>query len=171
MNDAVVKIIDVYWEGPKSLEDIKVNKIEGYCLYQIYGTHPIYGPETLLYIGKSEQKNIADRIKNHTWIDNQANDCKIYIATCGTFINWNEWNNDKNKRYDMYDCDKIKISSIESLLIYAHQPSYNSQSLKSPSFGCIPFRLFNSYRRAALLPEVSTQFYKDPTLARNEQES
>ena len=161
MSEHAPKIIDVYWEGPKTFDESKSLQVEGHCLYQIYGTHPVYGPNSLLYIGKTEQAYISSRLKDHEWIDNQADDCKVYVATCGEFTSWKEWGDDGRERYQRYE-NAITVSNIESLLIYAHQPSYNSKSLKSNEFGHNPFRLFNSGRRASLLPEISTQFYIDP---------
>ncbi|MEZ9339516.1 hypothetical protein AB4176_16705 [Vibrio splendidus] len=157
-----VPIIDAYWEGPYSsnaLEELK--GVQGHCLYQVYGSHPVYGTDSLLYIGLSDRTTIFERLNEHSWIQNQADQCKIFIASCGNFTGWEAWSKDNRERYDHYEGESIKLSAIESLLIYAHQPSYNSASLKSTSFAEKPFRLFNSGRRALLLPEVSTQFYSD----------
>ncbi len=41
------------WEGPfttDELEDLNDPRID-YGLYQVYGTHPLYGEEVLLYLG------------------------------------------------------------------------------------------------------------------------
>lgn len=160
-NEAV-PIIDAYWEGPYSSINIGENQdLEGHCLYQIYGTHPVYGANTLLYIGRTNRKKIYTRLKEHSWIDAQSDECQIFVASCGYFMGWDKWHEDKRERYEPYQCDSILLSAIESLLIYAHQPSYNSANLKSTSFAKLPFRLFNSGRRAMLNPEISTQFYSD----------
>lgn len=162
MFSEVVPIIDVYWEGPFSSEAInKLKGIKGHCLYQIYGSHPVYGRDSLLYIGLSDRDEIFTRLKEHTWIQNQADLCQIYIASCGDFTNWEAWRKDGRRRYDYNESKNITLLAIESLLIYAHQPSYNSASLKSTSFAEKPFRLFNSGKRGLLLSEVSTQFYSD----------
>ncbi|RJX75236.1 hypothetical protein DZ860_00685 [Vibrio sinensis] len=162
MCSEVVPIIDAYWEGPYSSAAIKkLEGIKGHCLYQIYGSHPVYGRDSLLYIGLSDRDEIFKRLEEHTWIQNQADLCQIYIASCGNFANWEAWRKDGRKRYDRNESKNITLSAIESLLIYAHQPSYNSAGLKSTSFAAKPFRLFNSGKRALLLPEVSTQFYSD----------
>jgi hypothetical protein len=34
-------------------------------IYQIYGSHPVYGDDTLLYIGKVAQKTFATMMKRH----------------------------------------------------------------------------------------------------------
>lgn len=158
-----VPIIDVYWEGPFTPEkiDSKLRR-DGHCLYQVYGSHPVYGTDSLLYIGKTEEQGVQTRIGQHKWIKNQVSDCKIYIASCDVFTSWG--NRDKQGSYGKYQPvggHLPSIDNIESLLIFAHQPSYNSKSLKSTHFAGKPFRLFNSYRRASLMPEISSQFYAD----------
>ncbi len=162
-------IIDVYWEGPYTIDNIDTEQDSAHCLYQIYGPHPVYGTNTLLYIGKTEAQTADQRIRQHNWISNQADMCSIYIATCGVFSNWKNWGEDKRERYGKFQETKgITISNLESLLIYAHQPSYNSQSLKSTNFADNAFRIFNSGSRVLLLPEVSTQFYADPNISHPE---
>lgn len=162
-------IIDVYWEGPYTLDNIDSIQEDVHCLYQVYGLHPVYGTNTLLYIGKTEKQSGDKRIKQHSWISNQADECKIYVATCGNFSSWKDWKDDKRDRYLVFkETKKITISNLESLLIYAHQPSYNSKSLKSTHFADNAFRIFNSGSRVLLLPEVSTQFYADPNMNRPE---
>ncbi|GLR74082.1 hypothetical protein GCM10007855_09560 [Aliivibrio sifiae] len=162
LENEAVPIIDAYWEGPYSSDALKkLKEIKEHCLYQIYGSHPVYGCDSLLYIGMSKRDEIFIRLEEHTWIQNQADLCQIYIASCGNFAGWKAWNKDERKRYDRYDFKSITLSAIESLLIYAHQPSYTSAGLKSTSFAAKPFRLFNTGKRALLLPEISTQFYSD----------
>ncbi|WP_434362478.1 hypothetical protein NF212_19445 [Parasalinivibrio latis] len=158
-----VPIIDVYWKGPIALRDLKVVKhSESQVLYQIYGHHPVYGPDSLLYIGKTEQlEGVKDRLPEHKWIDSQCDDCKIYFASCGEFVDWQTWDS-SGEEYPKYDSSKtgIDIRHIESLLIYAHHPSGNSQSIQSLSID-IPthFRLFNTGKRKALERELSTQYF------------
>ena len=47
------EIYIVHWDGPYSIEQIKEIKDTGYVLYQIYGSHHLYGRDVLLYIGES----------------------------------------------------------------------------------------------------------------------
>lgn len=162
-------IIDIYWEGPYTIDNINEAQKSAHCLYQVYGPHPVYGTSTLLYIGKTEAQTIDKRIKQHSWISNQADKCNIYVATCALFSNWKNWGGDDRKRYEKFEeINGITISNLESLLIYAHQPSYNSQSLKSTGFAKKAFRIFNSGTRVLLLPEISTQFYADPNVTHPE---
>ncbi|WP_439413072.1 hypothetical protein [Enterobacter ludwigii] len=57
--------------------------------------------------------------------------------------------------------DGTLLNAIEALLIYAHQPAYNSREKCQPIFSGYNFRVFNTYRRKALMPEISTLFYRD----------
>jgi hypothetical protein len=49
----IERIIHIEWEGPYSLSQLDtLNDLrKDYGLYQIYGHHPIYGSNVLLYIG------------------------------------------------------------------------------------------------------------------------
>ncbi|ENO1848371.1 hypothetical protein ACA874_001942 [Vibrio vulnificus] len=157
-----VPIIDVHWKGPIALSEIEnVEHSESQVLYQIYGHHPVYGADSLLYIGKTEQlKGIKDRVPEHKWIYNQCDACKIYFASCCEFVNWKMWESLEGE-YPKYDSSKtgIDIRHIESLLIYAHHPSGNSQSIQSLCFEQQHFRIFNTGKRKALERELSTQYY------------
>lgn len=56
--------IHIEWEGPKLLSDI--NNLNDpkydYGVYQIYGGHPVYGTNILLYIGKADKQTFGVRI-------------------------------------------------------------------------------------------------------------
>jgi hypothetical protein len=47
-----VTVLDLIWSGPYQLADLVAFKgAEDYGVYQIYGTHGVNGPDSLLYIG------------------------------------------------------------------------------------------------------------------------
>lgn len=57
--------IHMVWEGPYSYEEITNTLRDEYCdfgVYQIYGAHPIYGSDVLLYIGKADQQTFGVRL-------------------------------------------------------------------------------------------------------------
>ncbi|HDR2587864.1 TPA: hypothetical protein QCI16_000268 [Enterobacter ludwigii] len=153
-------IYDCYWEGPFSLDEVQdkiASRNNGRCLYQIYGDHPCYGNDVLLYIGRTTQ-GIDKRLEQHNnRFASQCEEVKIFIASCSVFTTWKEWKN--RKRYELIDSETL--NAIESLLIYAHQPAYNSTGICQPNFSKRNFRIFNTYRRKALMPEISTLFYRD----------
>ena len=61
-------VIHVQWDGPFTLEQIlELNDDFDYGVYQVYGSHPIYGSDVLLYIGKASQQTFSVRIKQEQW--------------------------------------------------------------------------------------------------------
>ena len=79
--------IRIEWENPRSIEEVRRlnHPVEDYGLYQIYGTHPSSGSDTLLYIGRvggGEQANpFRERFRNHEFIEKYRN-----IRPAGTQI-------------------------------------------------------------------------------------
>ena len=112
-------IIHISWTGPIEIDHIKNynDRDIDYGLYQIYGSHPIYGTDVLLYIGKAEQQTFSERIKREDW---DKNNDKIYIGRLignENMIIMNEWNK--------------KIEIAEKLLIYSHSPAMNAANIGS----------------------------------------
>lgn len=160
------KIYDVYWEGPYSLDSITQDKTRSivkdwHCLYQIYGDHPTYGRDVLLYIGKTE-RDAKERLSEHySRFSNQCDEVKVFLASFGEFTSWHEM---REGNYEPISKDNTELNTIESLLIYAHQPAYNIQFLSGTTFGGQNFRIFNTGRRKSLMPEISTLFYRDDNM-------
>lgn len=155
-------IYDIYWEGPYTLDELKSNSKndeciihEGHCLYQIYGDHPCYGRDVLLYIGKS--KNMANRVWQHyNRFSLECESVKVFIGSCGIFENWEgTWEIEKYS-----PIIESTLDAIESLLIHAHQPAYNSSKLLSTTFKNLNLRIFNTHKRKSLMAEVSTTYYR-----------
>ena len=81
--------IKIFWEGPFSIEEITNNEIdEKYDvkssdkgLYQIYGSHPLYGDGVLVYIGRT--KNSFQSRLNGRWVIENGRDTEnvqIYLS-------------------------------------------------------------------------------------------
>lgn len=123
-----MKNINIYWEGSYSLEDVlnktndyKENENTDYGIYQIYGSHPVYGNDVLLYIGKAVQQTFSTRInqEKHWQYNKDTKNIKIYF---GRLIgnkpsNIDEWN-------DM-------IGKAEEILINYHIPAHNSSNINT----------------------------------------
>ena len=78
-------------------------------LYQIYGTSPLYGLDTLLYIGIADslKKRLASHLQNKlSFIGKQP-----------------------NKTFRVAHCEKHLLSIVEDILIVMHKPSFNSSRL------------------------------------------
>ena len=126
------QIVDIEWEGPfrvsydrdedayeiGSIPNVLVN---GYGFYQIYGRHPVYGNDVLLYIGETKKgksatrsfknrlrEHIASRFYNHT-------NLSIYIGPCAL-------------------SDEL-VQVVESILIFSHAPALNRRHLDKPVDG------------------------------------
>jgi hypothetical protein len=120
-----MKNIYITWDGPYTLEDLNddeilKNEAEAYGVYQIYGHHPVYGADVLLYIGKAEQQTFAKRIKQENWEYNgDSENIKIYIGKLF----------DKTQPKGL-EWDRL-ITLAEKLLIFTHSPAMNSSNINS----------------------------------------
>jgi hypothetical protein len=58
--------IEINWQGPLKIEETeKLNTNIDFGIYQIYGTHNIFGPNSLLYIGKACDQYFSTRLLQH----------------------------------------------------------------------------------------------------------
>ena len=154
--------INIWWEGPFTQDEIINNSIdkEKYDntakkigLYQIYGSHPLYGNDVLLYIGRTKDNSgFSSRLKNRWVIENgnDADNVKIYLGTIYsdrmTIVPQEE-----NKQIDL----------AEVLLINALKPAYNSSNIQSVGLQYIKEQYFvknmNNYRN--LYPILSSEYF------------
>ena len=126
--------IKISWEGPFNIEDILSGKIDSnkyetkvndIGLYQIYGTHPIYGDNVLVYIGRTKNKNgFKSRLKNR-WVVEDGSDSDNVQIYLGTIFSDSE-------KLDKDEIIKDKlIDKAEVLLINALKPAFNSSNIQS----------------------------------------
>jgi hypothetical protein len=147
------KIIDVYWEGLFKWGEHEENIEDCHVLYTIFGFHPVYGDDALLYIGKTRKVRI--RMVTHAWwIEDEYDDVSIRVASLGEIQTWDGW--DENERYGKPDSDML--AGVEALLINAHQPAYN-QTSKDSMRSAEGLRVFNTGRIGSLLPEISYRYH------------
>jgi hypothetical protein len=143
-------IIEIWWHGPFKAEDIIEkfnNQDSSYGLYQIYGTHNISGPNTLMYIGKACDQTFATRLNQHDWITWEPSSIEFYIGQLGGIRNVDneEWTR--------------QINIAESLLIYFCAPPYNTQCLKG--YGSIHDVIILNYDKKNRLPNEVSTYYMD----------
>ncbi len=144
-------IIHIEWYGPFNRCEIEkfTNEKTDFGVYQIYGDHPVYGKSSLIYIGKARDRTFGQRIVEHPldlW-EQTGGPIQIYFGRLhgDSTPNVNEW------------CKQIDL--VETLLIHAHKPSHNSQTINDFStemdkaIADIHVLNYGSYR--SLLPEVS----------------
>jgi hypothetical protein len=152
--------IHVEWEGPLSYAQVLRlrNEDEDYGVYQVYGSHPVYGSDVLLYIGKADKQTLGKRLSQETWpeYNKDSERVAVYVGRLHTF---NEIPNESKW------CQQIAL--VERLLILAHRPAANSSGL-NVSIGeeLSHVHVLNWGKYRDLLPEVSgarysTRFHTD----------
>jgi hypothetical protein len=139
--------IHLEWEGPLSLEKAR-NCCEDsdWGVYQIYGFHPAYGAEVLLYIGKAQRQYFGNRLSQEKWWEGiaDAKQLKVYLGRLAGKVAPDDetWNR--------------SIDLAERLLIHVHRPAWNAQkSVENVDEDLQQVHLFNWGSHRSLLPEVS----------------
>jgi hypothetical protein len=139
--------IHLEWDGPLTLEDAKSSNTDGdWGIYQIYGCHPVYGTDVLLYIGKAEGQHFGKRLSQEWWWNYlpDVNETKIYLGRLA------------GERAPDDDTWNKHIDRAERLLIFAHRPAWNSQmNLGSLDQELQDVQVFNWGCHRSLLPELS----------------
>lgn len=140
-------IIQINWDGPYGLRDLPNLKNEeiDYGIYQVYGNHPVYGNDVLLYIGKADYQTLGKRISQEDWINtNDSNNTKLYVGRL---------HGSQNPNNDVWSKE---IDLAERLLIYVHKPAYNSKSISTlPDTEIQNIHILNWGHHRDLLPEIS----------------
>lgn len=134
--------VKLLWEGPFLLQKGKLvshplepNTVpsSGGGLYMIHGLNPLSNT-SLLYVGLTDKFN--KRIADHgDWLGMEWR-VEVYLAAVA----------DPKLRAD-----------LEALLIYSHQPQYNSRDHSRCRNFTAPLRIWNVGRFWGLHPEVSSQ--------------
>jgi len=157
-----MSVVHVQWEGPLDREAMsKADQAPtDFGVYQVYGSHPVYGLKTLLYIGKAQDQTFARRLSQHGWWfdrENGQGELSFFLGRLAgsTTPSDAEWG--------------LQIAQVEGVLLVAHKPSYNAQSIKDlgnmdNAIGHLHVLNWGSF--GSLLPEVSaarwTQRLTDP---------
>ncbi|GKU82592.1 hypothetical protein [Niallia sp. NCCP-28] len=140
-------LINLEWEGPFGLKELPnlTNEESDYGIYQIYGKHPVYGNDVLIYIGKADRQTLGKRISQEDWINtNDSNNIKVYVGRL------------HGSKTPSLETWSKEIDLAERLLIYVHKPAYNSKSISSLAeleIQNIHILNWGDYR--SLLPELS----------------
>ncbi|MCM3571191.1 hypothetical protein [Neobacillus mesonae] len=147
MQERILRLIQIDWEGPYSLETLTdlQDISQDYGIYQIYGKHTVYGKDVLLYIGKADQQTIGKRVSQENWWNtNDSKQLKIYAGRLAGVSTPHEelWSKE--------------IDLAERLLISVHKPAYNSKSLSLIRDAELQdIHILNWGDHRDLLPEIS----------------
>ena len=144
-------IIHIDWSGPHSYADVaSFRGPKDFGIYQVYGSHHVYGSDALLYIGKAERETFADRFAqpDHAYWCGDNHDSgrlQIYVGRLfGEATPDDEtWNN--------------YIDLAERLLIQAHRPAENKNLdlVKGKDQALQHVHVLNRSQYRDLMPEVS----------------
>lgn len=155
MGETNSRVISVQWDGPYKQSDLVNlnNEQTDYGIYQIYGHHPVYGENVLLYIGEANQQTFCTRLMQHAyWFEEEFT---IYVGRlCGVSTPSEEdW--------------AIDIHQVESMLIYVHTPAYNTVNINSINETALQdVHIINLGKYKSLLPEVSgARWIGEPEIA------
>lgn len=151
MEAMTFNVIEVAWDGPHSVDNV-IKKEHGgtaYGIYQVYGTHNVFGPDSLLYIGMAQKRPFGVRFQEHReeWAAWEPSEVAVYLGRLGstkgiTEMQASEW--------------EAEIAYAEALLIYFCAPPYNASTLKKLSRDIPPTLVLNHRRRHRLPFEIST---------------
>jgi hypothetical protein len=148
------KLFHLYWKEYKWDNSIYNNFTtdRDFGIYQVYGQHPIYGDNVLLYIGKVKDEHFSARLYGHRDFD-ASQIPKFTKIHLGYFCKADDIS-EKNWK------DAIDI--VEKVLIRSHFLAYNSKDVKGFLESNTPnILIYNWGNRGSLLPEVSTLRYTD----------
>ena len=151
---------DVHWDGPWPL-GATVPVSAGHVLYQLTGTHCVYGADALLYIGSTGRA--GSRLLDHVrgWAYEEADQLTVRLASVGPILDWESWRSTRSAPFAA-PCDAAAVRAIEQLLIYVHQPAYNRNEKKeSRPLRDSHLRIFNTGVYRSLLPELSTTRWRN----------
>jgi hypothetical protein len=120
-----LKVLYIEWNGPYDFEDLEELQDEScdYGVYQIYGMHPVYGEEVLLYLGQTDNRTFSAKLaqeKEYWDAEADFHPLSIYVGrlagqmTPGGEV-WGE-----------------EVDQAARLLIYAHVPVFNARDLGAP---------------------------------------
>lgn len=107
-------------------------------LYQIYGQHVVFGPDSLLYIGMTDGQTFLQRFKQHE--------------------RWLKFECDVTIRLGLLHSDTMALlAEVEALSIWWHSPPYNSQNIWRYKFDEV-LHARNWGARGRLVPEYTSDW-------------
>ncbi len=153
-----VTVINIEWQLIEfNQEIIKEFSKETDCgIYQIYGQHPAYGRDALLYIGQASR--FSERLKNRfEFVESSALPTSIRL---GRIVN----SKNEKEEENIDRANKKTLTDIaEQILVKVHTPAFNQVYNKGLFDGRgIKGEIYNHYiilnwqNYGLLLPEVST---------------
>ncbi len=152
-------IVNIVWENYvySKTEIQKLSKPTDFGLYQIYGRHPAYGKNALLYIGQANAQSFAIRLKNR--FEFEESSAYPHTLRVGRIVKSTEL--DKQLEWDESRWNEM-ITLSEKLLLLSHATAFNKQGnsgLYDDTDESKNIHIFNWEDYGDLLPEVSSYRY------------
>jgi len=147
-------IVELYWKPAVKLE--LDSRIPCYNIpekqdiwdkagcYQIYGDHPVYGRDSLLYIGITNT-SFKVRFKKHL-LDFIGYHVNLSVNFC---------------LKDEIDLQGRALEEIEALLISSHMPALNKEYLHTPIPTQNNLMILNLSESGDLMPVISTALFNN----------
>ena len=126
----------------------KLDKNEDYGLYQILGYHPVFGNNSLLYIGMARDQDFKTRFGQHeNWLKKEWDE-NVYVGEIKSI--------DEKTNADYHGNEwRPVVKDAEALFIYFHSPPYNSQKISEIPKPSNNLRIINVGDCGELYPEIS----------------
>jgi hypothetical protein len=141
------RTINIEWEGPLRIKDLKkFNSANDHGFYQIYGSHPVYGSNILLYIGQANVQTFGISIFQEGWgYHNNEYGLQVHLGRLLT-----DTPMEINQRHK-------RIEQVFKLLVYAHSPAYNATHINNvhEDEQVQNYHILNWKSHRDLLPEIS----------------
>ncbi len=149
--------IDIAWEGPFPVgydrqsdlyiaPDLPPDLGGRFGVYQIYGDHPVYGRDSLLYIGETRQSDsgraLVDRLKEHL--------AQRFWYHTGLCIHLG-----LVTHQEVPVTDRDTLDAVESLLIASNVPALNRQHIDFARESARDLLVVNWGFRGRIVPEAS----------------
>ena len=145
-----LRLVRVEWTGPLTYQEVtELNSQENdFGIYQICAYHNVFGPQSLIYVGKAQQRPFAIRFSEHwqDWLKNQR-EIKIYVGRM--------FREDFNKDDNHADWNQL-LADLECLTIHYHSPPFNSMSIGQYSGQPLHVQFWGD--RGALMQEFSSHW-------------
>ncbi|MGR2934482.1 hypothetical protein ABMY10_22450 [Vibrio vulnificus] len=125
--------VDVFWEGPFDVTydreerqyslagNVPKDVLEAHGFYQIYGDHPVYGKDVLLYIGETKPSKVGRRGFGQRM---QEHFSGRFWYHSGLKVRFGRGYID-----DVEVVERQQILAVESLLISSNMPALNREHL------------------------------------------
>lgn len=152
--EQTVVVVNIWW---KKIEWGNINKptseekevLDKAGIYQIYGHHPAYGDDSLLYIGQTNN-SFTNRLGNR-WEFDESTARPINVRLGQIIYTENNW-------VEISENELINV--VEKILIKTHTPAFNQQHInglfQAEGINDRHYLIVNWYDYGRLLPEIST---------------